>query len=92
MLPHWGFFVCTGLTGEESSTFSLGILLERIFCFLTVVRLNVLWFIEEESFDSTMGMIFITEESSTSLLRIVFLIYLIHWGRYKLRGNLLLPY
>ena len=92
MLPHWGFFLCTKLTGEESSASSLGILWGRIFCFLTMVRLNVLWFIEEESSASTMGMIFIMEESSTSLLRIVFLMYLIHWGRYSLRGNLLLPY
>ena len=78
LLSCWGlFFWCIGLTGEKSSASSQGILQVyliwgilwgRISYFLTGDCLNVLRSIREESYASSIGMIFIREESSTSLL------------------------
>ena len=73
--------MCIGLTREESYASSLGILWGRIFYFFTLDCLKVLGFIGEESFASSMGMIFIREEFSTSLLGMVFLMCLIFRGK-----------
>ena len=55
LLPRQGFFWCMRLTGEESFASLLEILWGRIFYFLTRDCFNVLGFIGEESFTSSMG-------------------------------------
>ena len=45
-----------GITGEESSAYLLGILWERIFCFLTKDCFNMLGSIGEESSTSSIDM------------------------------------
>ena len=60
---------------EESSTSSLGILWGRIFCLLFGYCLNVLGFIRKKSCASSVGMIFIREESSTSLLGMMLCVF-----------------